>query len=66
MTTKLKPLSDEVKTDLEKVNLSLLFALDICERNMPPSRKMELIKQSLIASLKSLPINNSFEIAKYC
>ena len=61
----MKPLTDEVKADIEKINLSLLFALDIMGRNIPPTRKIELVKECLISSLQKLPINNNFEIAKY-
>lgn len=61
----MQPLTDEVKADIERINLSLLFALDVMDRNIPPTRKLEIIKESLISSLQKLPINNSFEIAKY-
>jgi hypothetical protein len=60
-----EPLSEDVKSDIEKINLSLLFALDVMDRNIPPSRKLELVRQSLISSLQKLPISNYFEIAKY-
>jgi hypothetical protein len=66
MANKFEPLPDAIKSDIEKINLSLLFALDVIDRNIPPTRKIELIKESLISSLKNLPINNNFEIAKYC
>ncbi len=59
-------LTPEIQLNLICVNDALLSILYLVDGNIPPSEKLQLIKEQAIRAAKLLPVSNNNEIVKYC
>jgi hypothetical protein len=59
----LSAFSQPIQHDLNRVNGCLINILNCIEMNVPPSQRLEYIKEWAIDALKALPVNNNELVA---
>jgi hypothetical protein len=62
----LHPQTHEVKKDLQQVDYCLSCIVEAIDSNLPPSEKLQYIKDMAITAMKKLPLANYSFTVKYC